>query len=237
MCGSILPHGPSRPAVARCICVATSDEDSRGSGCSRTYRRNCLCGYRRSCDCRYPQCIVGQLPGSSSHKAAPSYLLLAPPNRISNCAEVVFYHGAALAARYSRSTHLSSCILVRRAHDATFTRSTQGSRVASGDGCTSPQSKVRCRLTMVEIFQNFRPTFHICLYSSHPGRQNAALYALERPLTIEVIERLIRWLVPLRERAAAAGMGRRQVLLIGGFLFLMLSFIAFSEYWHATMTH
>jgi len=60
---------------------------------------------------------------------------------------------------------------------------------------------------------------------------SAVMYAHERPLTYELIERLIRWLVPLRERAAAAGMGRRQVLLIGAFLTLMTGWTAFFEYW------
>ena len=57
------------------------------------------------------------------------------------------------------------------------------------------------------------------------------LYALERPLNVELVERLIRWLVPIRERAAAVGTGRRQVLLIGLFLLMMTSYSAFSEYW------
>ena len=61
--------------------------------------------------------------------------------------------------------------------------------------------------------------------------QQAQLYALERPLTIELIERLIQWLVPIRERAAAVGTGRRQVLVIGAFLLLMISYAAFAEYW------
>ena len=61
--------------------------------------------------------------------------------------------------------------------------------------------------------------------------QRAQLYALERPLNVELIERLIRWLVPVRERAAAVGMGRRQVLVIAAFLLLMTSYAAFYEYW------
>ena len=61
--------------------------------------------------------------------------------------------------------------------------------------------------------------------------QNATLYARERPLNFELIERLIRWLVPIRERAAAAGMGRRQVLLIAVFISLMTANSCFYEYW------
>ena len=61
--------------------------------------------------------------------------------------------------------------------------------------------------------------------------RRAQMYAIERPLNIELIERLIRWLVPVRERAAAVGMGRRQVLVIAAFLLLMTSYAAFAEYW------
>ena len=61
--------------------------------------------------------------------------------------------------------------------------------------------------------------------------REAQLYALERPLTIELVERLIRWLVPLKERAAAVGIGRRQVLVIAAFLWLMTAYAAFHEYW------
>ena len=61
--------------------------------------------------------------------------------------------------------------------------------------------------------------------------QQAQLYALERPLTIELVERLIMWLVPVRERAAAVGTGRRQVLVIAAFLVLMGAYSAFAEYW------
>ena len=66
---------------------------------------------------------------------------------------------------------------------------------------------------------------------THARLHRAQLYALERPLTIELIERLIRWLVPVRERAAAVGMGRRQILLIAAFLLLMTAYAAFAEYW------
>jgi len=66
---------------------------------------------------------------------------------------------------------------------------------------------------------------------THARLMNAQLYALERPLTIELVERLIRWLVPLRERAASVGMGRRQVLLISSFLLAMTAYSAFYEYW------
>ena len=61
--------------------------------------------------------------------------------------------------------------------------------------------------------------------------QRAQMYALERPLTIELVERLIRWLVPARERAAAVGIGRRQVLVIACFLLIMTGYAAFNEYW------
>ena len=69
------------------------------------------------------------------------------------------------------------------------------------------------------------------LHQMHERLHRAQLYALERPLTIELIERLIRWLVPVRERAAAVGMGRRQILLIAAFLLLMTAYAAFAEYW------
>ena len=49
----------------------------------------------------------------------------------------------------------------------------------------------------------------------HAKLLQAKMYALERPLTIELIESLLRWLVPLRERAAAVGTGRRQIVVIG----------------------
>ncbi len=60
---------------------------------------------------------------------------------------------------------------------------------------------------------------------------NSVLYALERPLRMELVERLLCWLVPLRERASAVGFGRRQVLLIAAFLVLMTGYSAFYEYW------
>ena len=66
---------------------------------------------------------------------------------------------------------------------------------------------------------------------THARLKQAQMYALERPLTIELIERLIRWLVPVRERAAAVGMGRRQVLVIAAFLLMMTAYAAFYEYW------
>ena len=34
----------------------------------------------------------------------------------------------------------------------------------------------------------------------HASLQQAAMYALERPLTIELVERLLRWLVPPRRK-------------------------------------
>ena len=61
--------------------------------------------------------------------------------------------------------------------------------------------------------------------------QEEAAFSTDRPLTFELMERLVRWLVPLRERAAAAGMGRRQVLLISAFIILMTGWMAFYEYW------
>ena len=50
----------------------------------------------------------------------------------------------------------------------------------------------------------------VCVHSLQQRLQHAAVYAVERPLNFELIERLIRWLVPLRERAAAASRGARQ---------------------------
>ena len=49
----------------------------------------------------------------------------------------------------------------------------------------------------------------------------AALSSMERPLTIELIERLMVWLVPFRERTAAVGLGRRQLIVIASFVLLM----------------
>ena len=49
-----------------------------------------------------------------------------------------------------------------------------------------------------------------------PGAEElnrSTLYEHDRPLTIELIERLLHWLVPLRERIAAVGLGRRQAML------------------------
>jgi hypothetical protein len=65
--------------------------------------------------------------------------------------------------------------------------------------------------------------------------QEEAAFATDRPLTFELMERLVRWLVPLRERAAAAGMGRRQVLLISAFIILMTGWMAFYDYWLAEL--
>jgi hypothetical protein len=65
----------------------------------------------------------------------------------------------------------------------------------------------------------------------HAKLQQAKLYAIERPLTIELTESLLRWLVPLRERAAAVGTGRRQIVVIATFILLMTAYAAFSEYW------
>ena len=49
----------------------------------------------------------------------------------------------------------------------------------------------------------------------------AALSSMERPLTIELIARLMVWLVPFRERTAAVGLGRRQLIVIASFVLLM----------------
>lgn len=54
---------------------------------------------------------------------------------------------------------------------------------------------------------------------------------MDRPLTIGLVERLLGWLLPTKERTAAVGLGRRQLMVIAAFLLLMSSYMAFSDYW------
>ena len=51
----------------------------------------------------------------------------------------------------------------------------------------------------------------------------------ERPITMDLVERLMRWLVPVSERAAAVGLGRRQILLVALFLLIMTVYAALYE--------
>lgn len=54
---------------------------------------------------------------------------------------------------------------------------------------------------------------------------------MDRPLTVGLVERLLGWLLPTKERTAAVGLGRRQLMVIATFLLLMSSYMAFSDYW------
>ena len=59
-------------------------------------------------------------------------------------------------------------------------------------------------------------------------------YARQRPLTMSLVEGMLLWVVPLQERTTVVGLGRRQVLMIGFFLTLLIAYAAFSEYWAIT---
>ena len=44
---------------------------------------------------------------------------------------------------------------------------------------------------------------------------------MDRPLSVGLVERLLGWLLPVKERTAAVGLGRVQVTVIAFFLLLM----------------
>eukprot|EP00966_Prymnesium_polylepis_P160096 3700887-Prymnesium_polylepis.1 len=72
-----------------------------------------------------------------------------------------------------------------------------------------------------------------------PGAERlnrSMMHAHDRPLTFELVERLLHWLVPLRERVAAVGLGRKQALVISAFLLAMTTYIAYHEYWSILST-
>ena len=54
---------------------------------------------------------------------------------------------------------------------------------------------------------------------------------MDRPLSVGLVERLLGWLLPVKERTAAVGLGRVQVTVIAFFLLLMSAYMAFSDYW------
>ncbi len=51
--------------------------------------------------------------------------------------------------------------------------------------------------------------------------ETGALKSMDRPLTVGLVERLLAWLLPVKERTAAVGLGRRQLTVIAFFLLLM----------------
>ena len=61
--------------------------------------------------------------------------------------------------------------------------------------------------------------------------ETGAMKNMDRPLTVGLVERLMGWLLPVKERTAAVGLGRVQVTVIAFFLLLMSTYMAFSDYW------
>ena len=100
-------------------------------------------------------------------------------------------------------------------------------RAALASGVLSPRVSRRLPQVLIALLEMGAPILSI----GSERLNRSTMYAHDRPLTIELIERMLQWLMPLRERVAAVGMGRRQVLVVAGFLLAMTCYVAFNEYW------